>query len=368
MKVLHVINSLGIGGAERLLSFLLPALNRIGTCNADLLLITTNNTTTLAEELQSRGVMILPLKESGSLYSPLNVFALKPFFDGRYDIIHGHLFPTQYFLTIAKKLFPSDTKLVFTEHNTSNRRIDSPLYSVIDRVMYLGLDHLVCITEEIRDIYQTYQPRLIGNTTIIHNGLPIKEIQNSHPMDLSTVLSRFSPDKKYILQVAGFRGQKDQETLIQAIALLPSHFICLFAGDGVRRRFCEEKATEYHVDSRIVFLGNRSDVYSLQKSVDYIVLSTHYEGLSLSCIEGMASGKPFLASDVKGVRNLVAGAGVLFNESDPEDLANKILALDKDPSYREVTIKKCLARASEYSIEECALQHYTLYKKLLDEE
>lgn len=366
MKVLHVINSLGMGGAERLLSFLLPALNGIDSCTADLLLLTGTRTTFLGD-LECKCIKILTLKESGSLYSPLNIFALRPFFDGRYDVIHGHLFPTQYFLTIAKKLSHSDTKLVFTEHNTSNRRIASPLYSVVDRAMYLGLDQLVCITEEIQSIYHTYQPKLVGKTTVIHNGLPIKEIQESVPVDLSAISWDFTPDKKYILQVAGFREQKDQETLIRAIAHLPAPFICLFAGDGVRRRLCEELAKELQVDDRIAFLGNRSDIYSLQKSVDYIALSTHYEGLSLSCIEGMASGKPFLASDVKGVRNLVGGAGVLFRESDPKDLADKILELDENQTYRESIIERCMARASEYSIDECARRHFTLYQRLLDE-
>lgn len=366
MKVLHVINSLATGGAERLLGFLVPEIAKKENCSVELLVLN-ESLSNVHEILRDQNVTVHYLRKGGSLYNPNAIAMLKPFFNGNYDIIHGHLFPTQYFLTIAKMLYGSRSLLVFTEHNTSNRRINSPVLSKLDKQMYLGLDHLVCITEEIEQIYLNYQPRLKGRTTVIHNGLPVKDIANHSPIDLQPIVPNFDKADRYILQVAGFREQKDQDSLIRALKYLPSHFKCLFAGDGIRRPLCEEIARSEGVTDRVVFLGNRSDVYSIQKSVDYIVLSTHYEGLSLSCIEGMASGKPFLASDVKGVRNLVGGAGVLFKESDPKDLASKILELEQDDAYREKIVSQCQRRASEYSIEECARKHIELYERLLNE-
>ena len=59
-------------------------------------------------------------------------------------------------------------------------------------------------------------------------------------------------------------------------------------------------------------------------------MSTHYEGMSLSNIEGMASGKPFVASNVKGIREITEGAGVLFEENNDKQLAQIILQLMKD--------------------------------------
>lgn len=366
MKVLHVINSLDIGGAERLLGFLVPSLNHTKDCLTELLVLK-KTSSAIEKLLTEKGITIYHLGEGTCRTIFRDIIRLKPFFGGRYDIIHGHLFPTQYLLTIAKTIYRSPSLLVFTEHNTSNRRIDNPILSVFDKQMYLGLDHLVCITKEIEQIYLNYQPKLKGRTTIIHNGLPVDDIANYTSIDLSSVIPNFAEGDRYLLQVAGFREQKDQEALIRALRFLPSHFKCLFAGDGVRRPLCEEIARSEGVSDQVVFLGNRSDVYSIQKSVDYIVLSTHYEGLSLSCIEGMASGKPFLASDVKGVCNIVGGAGVLFKESDPKVLASKILELEQDETYRENIISQCQRRASEYSIEECARKHIELYERLLNE-
>jgi glycosyltransferase involved in cell wall biosynthesis len=52
----------------------------------------------------------------------------------------------------------------------------------------------------------------------------------------------------------------------------------------------------------------------LLKTADIVVLSSHYEGLSLASIEGMASGKPFIASDVPGLHEVVKGADLLFED------------------------------------------------------
>ena len=86
-------------------------------------------------------------------------------------------------------------------------------------------------------------------------------------------------------------------------------------GDGVRRRECETIADNLGVNDRVKFWGVRTDVPRLLKTSDIVVMSTHYEGMSLSNIEGMASGKPFVASNVKGIREITEGAGILFEEN-----------------------------------------------------
>ena len=55
------------------------------------------------------------------------------------------------------------------------------------------------------------------------------------------------------------------------------------------------------LENRILFLNNRKDIFEIMKTVDYNVLSSNFEGLSLSAIESLASGKPFIASDVSGL-------------------------------------------------------------------
>ena len=91
-------------------------------------------------------------------------------------------------------------------------------------------------------------------------------------------------------------------------------------------------------------------------------MSSHYEGLSLSSVEGMCVGKPFLASDVDGLRQVVEGAGLLFPHGDAKALADEILTLESDPEkYRQVA-DACLNRAKQFDIATMADNYAKIYE------
>ena len=115
---------------------------------------------------------------------------------------------------------------------------------------------------------------------------------------------------------------------------------------------------------RVFFLGKKTNVYEHLKASDFVVLSSRYEGLSLSSIEGMASGKPFIASDVLGLREIVNDYGVLFPQGDEKILANKILELNDNPDLYSETVKKCQERAEQFDIHIMVDEHIKLYKKI----
>jgi glycosyltransferase involved in cell wall biosynthesis len=106
-------------------------------------------------------------------------------------------------------------------------------------------------------------------------------------------------------------------------------------------------------------------VPELLESSDLIVLSSHWEGLSLSSIEGMASGRPFIASDVEGLREIVGGAGVLFPHGDSKTLAQKIQWLCENPDEYRAVARRCQARAQQYDISIMAQKYSDLYKSLV---
>ena len=108
------------------------------------------------------------------------------------------------------------------------------------------------------------------------------------------------------------------------------------------------------------------DIPQLMKSVDYIVLSSKYEGLSLASIEGLASGKPFLATNVPGLKEIVEGAGVLFELGNSKQLATKILELENNPEKRSKVISNSIQRAELYDIKYMIQKHINLYKQVYE--
>ena len=161
--------------------------------------------------------------------------------------------------------------------------------------------------------------------------------------------------------VAGLRPQKDHDTLIRAMAELPPQYELWLAGDGERRSEIKCLINELGLSQRIKLLGVRRDVPELLAQADVTVLSSHHEGLSLSSVECMASGRPFIAGDVPGLSEVVSGAGVLFPHGNHQALAQEIKCLCENPEhYREVAAK-CQARASQFDIATMAKEYNEAY-------
>src|SRR5690606_12293784 len=140
---------------------------------------------------------------------------------------------------------------------------------------------------------------------LVNNGIDLEGILQAKPIDDSF---GFDAKSRLIIQVSSFRYPKDQNTIIRALSILPERFKLLSVGIGELMKESEELATSLGLLSRVRFLGTRMDVPDLLKRADYIVLSSAHEGLSLSSIEGLASGTPFIASNVPGLTEIVEGA------------------------------------------------------------
>lgn len=364
MRILQVINSMETAGAEKIVSELIPLINTNIDAKCDLLVLKSNNEF-LLNELKNMENLVVHELNCGSVYNPLITFKIARII-GAYDIVHVHLFPAQYFVALAKCISFSSTRLVFTEHCVTNSRIESYFFSYINRLVYRVYNKTVCISEEIQQFYIKYTGLKQASLPLIRNGIDLKRIYSAEKVNLNDFFVT-SPgvNIKFIVQVSAFRKQKDQITLIRALQYLPLNFKLILIGVGPEMNRARKVVDELSLTSRVVFLGLRNDVPSILVSSDYNVLSTKYEGMSLSCIEGMASGKPFLASDVPGVNELVNHFGVLFPLGKPKELAEKIMKLESDPRYTRDVIERCKRRASEFSIERMSSDYWNLYKAIM---
>ena len=121
-------------------------------------------------------------------------------------------------------------------------------------------------------------------------------------------------------------------------------------GDGERRENLEKLVSSLRLEDNVKFLGVRNDVANVLKSADVVVMSSHWEGMSLSNIEGMSVGKPFVASNVDGLREITQGAGILFEHENADELARVILRLSEDRDFYNDVASRCYERAKQFDI------------------
>ena len=361
MKILHVITSLRTGGAEHLMLDLLPRFREYG--HEVSILLFDGTRTPFYEEMEKMGIPIISIGYgTNSMHNPLLLFKLKKYIK-EYDIVHTHNTPCQLLVALASFTAPK-TILITTEHNTSNSRRNWKWYKPIDRWMYSKYQKTICVSEEAEKNLNEYlnDKKLAKKICTIPNGVDTKRFSTAIP---NQEFKKLYDNCIIIMMVAGFRKQKDQKTLIKAISLLPSNYHLFLIGNGECRQECEEEVTKLNVNERVHFLGIRTDIPSLLKTSDYIVLSSHYEGLSLSSIEGMAAGKPFLASDVDGLRDIVGGAGILFPCGNSKALANEIMKLQEDSTWYKQVAEQCQQRAMQYDISKMANSYLQIYHDII---
>ena len=113
--------------------------------------------------------------------------------------------------------------------------------------------------------------------------------------------------------------------------------------------------------------GIRSDVPQILKAADINVLASHFEGLSLSSVEGMAAGRPFVASDVDGLREVVQGNGILFAEGNHRQLAEILLRLINNRDEYEKVARACADAATNYDIALMVERYHQVYNELCQE-
>lgn len=176
-----------------------------------------------------------------------------------------------------------------------------------------------------------------------------------------------------IVMAARFARQKDHDTLLRAVALLRDRGLVLpvlLAGRGkasaesAARRLC----TALGLDDQVRFLGHCPDVPALLMEHRICVLSSHYEGMPLSLIEGMAAGCVAVASAVPGIQELIDHGrnGLLAAHADPGALADVLQRVLTEPD-----LAQGLARVGRedalalYSLERMIDRYESLFSELL---
>jgi glycosyltransferase involved in cell wall biosynthesis len=358
MKVLHVINNMQTGGAEKLVTDTVPLYNSKGI-QADVLLLN-GAQTPFMEQLKASGVTVYSLG-NGSIYNALLAFKIVPYLK-KYNVVHVHLFPAQYWVALAKMMSFSKTKLVYTEHSTSSRRMRKKAFKLIDQIFYKPYSKIICIAQDVLESVKEHINTDEYKLQVIENGSDITNIKDARPLAKSVFFKE--EDIKLIIQVSSFQYPKDQPTVIRALQHLPATVKLLLVGDGHQKQECIDLADSMGLTNRVLFLGIRMDVPQLLKMADIVVLSSAYEGFSLSSVEGMAAGRPVVASKVAAVEDIVGGAGVLFPYHDDRQLAAEITKLLENKEYYSAVANKCIARAAQYDINIMVDKHIDLYNNL----
>ena len=269
----------------------------------------------------------------------------------RPDVLVAHGFP-EHLLGRWAGLLAGVPHLVHVEHNSRERYTAWRRWQA--RFLAGRSDRIVGCSEGVRQsLLALGMPA--ARTVAIPNGIRLEPFADAgqHP---------YAQRRPGLVMAARFAGQKDHATLLQALALLKQRGLTpplLLAGGGGARheRAARELCAQLGLQEQVQFLGFHKDMPGLLMQHQIAVLSSHYEGMPLSLVEGMAAGCVALGTAVPGIQELIQDGvtGRLVPHRDPAALADAIEALLADP-----TAAAALAEAGRHQ----ALTQHSLAKML----
>ena len=422
MRLLIVIPHFMIGGAQRLLSDLVPLMARRDDLDITIALYQNPEGAMMMRPILRNPmvkirVLNIPLSHKAFLNPLIRRRAISGLRDlmKEADVCHVHLFPALYDAALAARGLP--VRLIFTNHNTTNRRRRYPLLRPLERLIYSRYDALACISPaSARSLsaWLSLHPT-DERLSIIPNGIN-SDIFNFHsrandsfdssvipPDDNTDFLTSFAVgpdlDRRRRMERAGIRNEeevfgrkghavlmisrfvdnKDQDSLIRAFSILkhdpgyadliPADTFIVFVGSGPRIEICRRLAREYGVADDVAFLGDRHDLPRLIAAASVGCQISHWEGFGLTACEIMAGELPLIASNVSGMGDLVKEGATLVAPENPEEIARAIadiLAPVSPDAFNDLLLRQAAGRriADRHHIRHTLERYMDLYHKL----
>lgn len=352
MKVHHIINDIGLqnGGAQRVVRQLHHALRKDGI---DSRLVALCHPT---DDVSA--VICLGNEKPYGAKSFLTVVNYIRSHCSPEDTIHAHLFPTMLYVSLATKLLGWKGNLVCTEHSTHNRRRDTRVGRLIDRLIYPAYDHIYCISNGVKKSLASWLSKQESKLKVIENGveLPYENHQ-----------TKKVKERLIIVSAGRLHTLKNYETAIAAMAQLNDiDYEYRIAGIGPEGQALKALCNRLGVDDKVHFYGYVMDIFDFFKQADIFLIPSLWEGFGLAAVEAMNCGLPVIASNVDGLREVIdtkEKCGILVSAKSSDEITNSIrffCEIEKRNYYG----KNAFKRSRFFSIERMTQKYIYEYKNV----
>lgn len=330
--LLYLINSLDIGGSEKLLLDTVSHLNR---SKYQAIVCYLKGKGQLRSEFAKKGIKVynLGLKKTTPLKALLKLYRLIK--SNEVSLVHTHNFQAGIIGRIVAKIARVPV-IVATEHNSYNWSQRNLFFRFInEHTTRLCNVRLIAISQAVKKCIIENSHLSGDQINVIHNGVDL----SGYPLKLDTTGKKRELDiakyDKIIGTIARLEARKGHRYLIEAAARVINvcpKAVFLIIGDGPMYQKLLTLVSSRRIPNNVKFYGFRRDISEILSIVDVFVLSSVEEGLGLAIIEAMAAKKAVVATNVGGIPEVVIDGetGILVPSRDTEALAQAILKLLKN--------------------------------------
>jgi len=364
MRILHFIDTLGAGGAERQLLYLIQHLDRARYESH--ILTTYDRFRHYEPELKRLGIPVYSLNH-GDLRSWNRLRALKRYiqlmWQLRPDIVHGWLHYPNLIARAARPVCPPHHLITAIRSQYSVQQLRSERYSSRPSEF-----RIVINKNTLSELNTTKK----NNITTIPNAVSLDHFTNIDPPRSQ---SEFPPQIQFTaLMVARIDPRKDHLTLLQALHRLrnklPHNFKLILIGEitsSETQQQIDTAITEYGLQPNITQLPPTTNIAPHYHTCDVSIVPSKSEGFPNVILESFAASKPVIASTAANNVGIVTHGinGWIFPTGDTQALANCLCAAWQTPAKERARMgENAYAEATKYSISEMVERYAHLYERV----
>ncbi|MEJ1237905.1 glycosyltransferase [Chryseolinea sp. T2] len=330
LRILHVIKSLGRGGAETLLVETLKQHDKQLFEFHYVYFLPWKNQ--LVKDLEAEGVRVTCLNANNNIALLARTQKLAGYLrDNKIDLMHAHLPWAGVVARIASKW--TKIPLVYSEHNKQER------YHLLTRLMNLstvGLTtKIVAVSEDVAQSIIRHKPSAAKKVITLRNGVNVNHFSRKLVDRTSVKRGLAIPEDDFVIgTVAVFRTQKRLDVwldIASKLAAAHSNIHFLIVGDGPLKEMLQERINALGLKQRVHLPGLQSDVRPYLAAMDLYLMSSQFEGLPIALLEAMAMECPVVATNAGGIGEVVRNEidGLLTSVDEPEllfELSKRVLA------------------------------------------
>lgn len=367
MRVLHVLDSGGLYGKERVILELMEQQVRRGLEPVLGSITRTPDEKAVLGAARASGLEGVPLtvRGPGDLWRVRELIVRQ-----RIDLVHAHDYKSSLVIAPLRR-FGLVPPLVRTLHRVFLRGFSRVrLYETLDRWCLRWHDAVVAVTS-------TIAAETSVDLTVIENGISTPEAPAgpADPADPDLETARaFCRDALVLGSLARLSPEKNLTALLEAVAVLeqqglPAKLIVL--GEGRGRPALEAAAERLGVAERVWLPGFKTEVQPWLAFFDFYIQPSFAEGLPISLLEAMHAGVPLLVTPVAGMKDILAHGAAIEIPFDGAALAAVVRAHSQDASARaKAQSVAAVARhlvATHYGSERMADEYLALYRQILQD-
>jgi glycosyltransferase involved in cell wall biosynthesis len=309
IRVLHVIDHLGLGGAQ---SALLDLVGGMDWSQFHIEVAAMHGRGLFADQLEARGVKVHSL--APGKWPPVYILNLVRLLrNGRYDLLHFHLQGANW---LAKPLSACVTgaKRVAHDHSSADLRFRKWWSLVPDASTHLFSNRVVAVSGGVANFLRERECVPANKITVVPNGVDAETFRPATQEKREKARKALGIDPGRF--VAGGLGRLAPEKNFQSLATLARampDILFVIGGTGPER---EALLAASGGAENFRLLGEVSDRPSFYAALDVFILPSLHEALPMTVLEAMASGVPVVASDLEGVSSALGGTGLLVPAGD----------------------------------------------------